>query len=55
MESYIKSIDRTRPLGKLVYEYGQKEFYKGLFFGFLSGIVSVYLFNNTVIGKALHF
>lgn len=37
MEPYIKSVDTSTPLGKLVYKYGEGEYYKGLIIGFIVG------------------
>ena len=54
MGIYIKDVDKTHPVGNLVYEYGEKKFYNGLLIGFASGIVSTYLFNSILRRMASH-
>lgn len=49
MEPYIKTIDTTKTIGKLIYEYGEIKyrngFLLGFIFGFLTGITIIKIKN----------
>jgi hypothetical protein len=38
MEPYIRSIDLSNPVGKLVHTFCKKEYYRGFNTGFVTGI-----------------
>ena len=38
MEPYIKNIDLSKPLGKIVHKFCEKEFYRGFKIGCVTGI-----------------
>ena len=38
MEPYIKSLYFTKPFGKLVHIFCQKEYYRGFNTGFITGV-----------------
>ena len=38
MYPYINNIDISKPIGRLVYNYGFDQYYKGIITGFLIGI-----------------
>jgi hypothetical protein len=43
MRLYIESLNTNLPLGKLVYEYGEQQYYKGVLTGFIVGSLTTLL------------
>ena len=39
MIPFIKNIDTTKPIGKLIIDYADKKYYEGFFTGFTAGII----------------
>ena len=40
MEPYIKTIDTTKPIGKLIYKYSEIRYRNGFLLGFLLGFLT---------------